>query len=192
MDGTRTSQPVVQADLPLVDGTRALTFRDLIEVRFVDAFRQHGVGWRVIREANELGQQLFGNTHPFSTRKFRTDGRGIFVDIASRTEQDDPALLDIVRRQYAIKQIVAPYLKGLEISGADEILRWWPRNRRGGIVLDPERSFGEPILSTSGVPTRVLALAFAAEQSIERVAEWYQLRPRAVQAAVDYERQLAA
>jgi uncharacterized protein (DUF433 family) len=64
--------------------------------------------------------------------------------------------------------------------------------RSGIVVLDPRRSFGQPIVNDEGVSTRVLAGAVQAEQSIERVAEWFEVKPASVRAAVDFENQLAA
>ena len=58
----------------------ALTFRDLLEVRFVNAFRLAGVSWHVIRRSAEVAAELFGASHPFSSQRFITDGRLIFAD----------------------------------------------------------------------------------------------------------------
>src|SRR5436305_6279153 len=51
-----------------------LSFRDLLEVRFVDAFRRHGVGWKAIRVAAECAAEIVQDSYPFSTRRFKTDG----------------------------------------------------------------------------------------------------------------------
>ncbi len=52
----------------------ALGFLDLIEIRFVDAFRRVGVSWATLRRANERAQEMFGGSHPFCTNRFVTDG----------------------------------------------------------------------------------------------------------------------
>lgn len=68
--------------------------------------------------------------------------------------------------------------------------RWFPVASRR-VVIDPARSFGQPIVQ-EGVPTLVLAKTFAAEGSYSRVARWYDVDVRSVRAAVDFEHRLAA
>jgi uncharacterized protein (DUF433 family) len=49
------------------------------------------------------------------------------------------------------------------------------------------RSFGQPIVSREGVPTSILAQAFEIEQSVEVVADWYEVDPVSVQDAIAFE-----
>ncbi len=70
--------------------------------------------------------------------------------------------------------------------------RWWPLGRRKQVVIDPKRSFGQPIVNEGGVPTVVLADAYRAERSIKRVVAWFDVGKAAVRDAVEYERKLAA
>src|ERR1051325_7594386 len=141
-DGRHWSPEIVKPDVPFVEGAYSLTFKDLIEVRFVHAFRKYGVSWKTLRKANEYAKEILRTTHPFSTSQFRTDGRSIFAEIAAGSREAD--LLDIVKNQFVFREIIAPYLKGLELSDRDEAIRWWPLERRGRVVLDPARSFGQP------------------------------------------------
>ena len=190
-DELRHSPEVVFADLRQIEEAFALTFRDLIEVRFVQAFRHHGVSSKTLRAASSLGQRMLQTTHPFSTKAFRTDGKKIFAELANGS--GDPKLLDLLADQYVFRKILAPHLyRDLERSADDEVLRWWPMNRTGLVVLDPGRSFGQPIINEEGVSTWVLAKAFEAEESINRVAEWFDVKPASVRAAVTFENQLAA
>ncbi len=91
---THESDPVWLSQLPKVDDRAALGFLDLMEIRFVDAFRGHGVSWKKIRLAAKRARGLFGQTHPFSTKRFQTDGRTIFAEIAGGSREH--ALLDLV------------------------------------------------------------------------------------------------
>ncbi len=189
-DELHHSSEVVLADLRQTKEAFALSFRDLIEVRFVQAFRRHGVSWKTLRAASCLGQKMLQTTHPFSTKAFRTDGKKIFAELADGSR--DPKLLDLLDNQYVFREILAPHLySGLERSPDDEVLRWWPMNRTGLVVLDPGRSFGQPIINEEGVSTWVLAKAFEAEESINRVAGWFDVKPASVRAAVTFENRLA-
>ena len=190
-DELHHSPEVVLTDHTQIEEASALSFRDLNEVRFVHAFRHHGVSWKTLRAARRLGQQMLQTTHPFSTKAFLTDGKKIFAEVAEGSS-GDPKLLDILADQYVFRKILAPHLRGLDRSPDDEILRWWPMNRAGLVVLDPGRSFGQPIVNEEGVSTWTLAKAFEVEESINRVAKWFEVKPASVRAAVKFENRLAA
>jgi uncharacterized protein (DUF433 family) len=189
-EGRAVSQPVWRSQLPEIDGSLSLGFLDLMEARFIDAFRKADVPWRVIRLCAERARELCRTDHPFSTQRFRTDGRTIFAETIGQT--GEPQLLDLVKSQFAFARVIGPSLyAGIEFSDGDVPLRWWPFGRRNSVVIDPARSFGQPIVSAGGVPTAVLADAVAAEGSIAKVARLYQVPPQSVRAAVRFEQQLA-
>lgn len=185
------SPPVIANATQEAIGLPALDFGDLIEVRFLNAFRSYGVSWKAIRIAAESARELLGRHHPFSSRIFKTDGRTILADVVGRGE--DRFLLDLVRNQYEFERIISPLLyEGIEFGGHDEPERWWPLGAGRAVVLDPARAFGAPIAALEGVPTRVLAEAVAAEGSIPLVAELYDVAQTSVEDAVEFESRLEA
>ncbi len=187
----RESPPVINGELPIVDGQLALGFRDLLEVRFVDAFRRHGVSWPVIRRSAEAAAHVIGNDHPFSTRRFKTDGRRIFAELLRQT--GDPALLDLADSQYVIRDVISPRLyAGIAFSDSDLPISWHPDPKLKHVVVDPRYSFGRPIVMPAGIPTQVLASAAKSAESMDEVAAWYDIPRRLVREAVQFEKQLAA
>lgn len=185
------SPPVVTSDIRPINSSYALSFLDLIEMRFVKAFREYGISLRAIRVASQKAQELLDRTHPFSSHKFRTDGRTILAQIES--EIDDPKLLDLLTDQYKFKEVIPPYLfKGIEFSENDFAQRWWWPGFHKRIVIDPARCFGQPIVSKEGVPTSVLAKMHMVEDSVEKVSRWFEVDERSVVAAIDFESQLVA
>lgn len=178
------SGPVVKSYLAQVVGVPALDFADLIEMRFLDQLRERGVSWTIIRTAARKAREILKKEHPFLTRKFRSDGKRILLEIGRGTE--DQVLLDLVTDQYEVGRLIDRFLiYGLEFKG-NEVLRWYPLGRRKRVIVDPARSFGAPI-SPEGVPTRVLAQTCVAEDSIEAVAHWYDVSPASVRHAVEFE-----
>lgn len=175
--------PVWKGQLEAIDGKLALTFLDLIEVRFVDVFLNRGFSWATLRKARAHAAELFKTTHPFSTQRFLTDGRSIFVEL-------QPALIDIVRKQPVFEGIVGPFISQLEYDDNDQARRWRPMKERQ-VVLDPKRSFGQPIVMERGVPTNILATA-AQSSPVDQVIEWFQVKKSEVQDAVAFEQMLAA
>lgn len=187
-DQARTSLPAIAPEHEFFDGVPAMSFLDLQEIRFVDAFVHRGVSWKTLRETHREAQKILDDQHPFATGRFVMDGRNLLLDMP-RTRRD-AGLLNIVRKQWAFRRIVAPFLKELEYE-KDRIVRWWPVAGRRRVVVDPERSFGQPVVR-EGVPTVVLAGAFAVEESYDTVARWYEVSSRSVRDAVEFEQQLTA
>jgi uncharacterized protein (DUF433 family) len=167
-----------------------VSFRDLIELRFVKAFRDAGLSLQTIRECFGRAVDVVHDARPFSTRRFRTDGKTIFFEITDGVREGE--LVDLKRRQNVFHRIVEPSLHDLEFD-ADVLARWYPLGMsRKSIVIDPGRSFGRPIVSNGGVPTETILRAVEAEGSPERVARVYELPLGAVRDAVSFEKQLAA
>jgi uncharacterized protein (DUF433 family) len=186
------SPPLWESQIAPIDNAVALGFRDLLEVRFVQFFRAHGVGWRAIKLAAECASEIIKDSHPFSTKRFKTDGRSIFAEIAQATGED--SLLDLSKRQYELKSFVEPYLfQGLEFADMGiAAVRWWPLGKNRRVTVDPERAFGQPICSPESVPTAVLAQAYEAEQSVDAVARWFLVHPKSVSDAVEFENKLSS
>lgn len=80
------SPPVIGAELPALFGAPALDFADLLEVVFLHAFRYKGVSWKTIRIASERAREVLGAQHPFSHRRFSTDGHSILAELAREEE----------------------------------------------------------------------------------------------------------
>lgn len=183
--------PLWVPDLPKVDDTIELSFRDLIELRFVNDFTRAGLGLKTIRNCLDYARQVIDSDRPFQTSRFRTDGRTIFLESIARSEEDDSVLLDLKKHQYAFKRVIERSFQDLDIE-ADEVARWRPFRGKDTIIVDPERSFGKPIANAYGVPTAALADAVDAEGAPDRVAALFEVSVEAVRDAVKFESELRA
>lgn len=169
----------VDPDEPVIIG-----FRDLVEARIVNSLRGMSIGLPTIRKCIARARDLIGDDRPFSTRQFKTDGKSIFLEIWR--EVDEPELIDLKSLQGVFSRIVAPSLTGLEFDGG-AASRWWLLQGKRTIVADPERAFGQPIVAENGIPTERLAQAVKAEGSVDAVAKLYEVRPRLIRDALEYE-----
>jgi uncharacterized protein (DUF433 family) len=189
-----------------------LGFRDLLELRMVAKFVNHGVSLKVIRATIDEAEQTLG-TYPLTNRQFLTDGRRIFlraleeVGVATlstvlegarprRTARKalEPKLLDVLHRQFVFSEIIGPSLyAGIVYDDQDNrrAARWYPMPRRKSVMLDPEVQFGKPILADSGVPTEALHAAWLAEgKDHTAVARAFEVRAAHVKVAVQFEQSL--
>ena len=188
-NGSRYSAALWRPDYVNNDDQIELSFRDLIELRFVKSFRDLGLGLPFIRECYRRAVEELNDDRPFSTRKFRSDGKTIFLEI---TEKDhEGKMIDLKKRQQVFKSFIEPSLRDLEFD-ASTVARWYPLGiTKKAVVVDPARSFGRPIVR-SGVPTAVLAEAVNIEKSADIVASLYDVSKVEIRAALDFERRLAA
>ncbi|MEA2831442.1 MAG: hypothetical protein QOF22_2190 [Bradyrhizobium sp.] len=181
------SDAVWMGELPPIENKLALSFRDLLELRFVDAFIRAGVSWRTMRRAHAKAQEELDTTHPFCSNRIATDGKNILL--RQGEEDSDEALINLVNNQREFRRIVQDFLKELEFSGSDII--WYPLGKDRQIVIDPRRNFGQPTVTKSGVPAATLARSVKANSSQEVVARWYEVHPDEVRDAVEFEESLA-
>jgi uncharacterized protein (DUF433 family) len=186
-----SSPPLLKSQFEPIDNKLALGFLDLMEVRFVDAFLKSGVSWDMIHKALDRAKEWFpGESHPFCTKRFVTDGRQIFV--ALHEETNESSLIDIVNSQQVFAEIMQPFIKELEFGEEHRLERWWPLGKDHNITVDPKRNFGQPTVFREGIPTRTLARSVIANGSAEEVARWYEISRDAVEEAVQFEQKLAA
>lgn len=184
----RFYEPLWRSQIDLGDGKTYLGFRDLMELRVADALMEFGVSAIRIRAAIELCREQYGIDRPLSAQHFKTDGRDIFLKVIERDSkgQSSERLLHTFERQYEFASVVEPSFKNVDFDKAGIPRLWWPIGRRGKIIVDPTRSFGQPIEESSSVPTAVLAAA-GRQHGIAQAAKAYEVTPAAVRRAMGYE-----
>jgi uncharacterized protein (DUF433 family) len=188
--GRHRSPPVWNSQLEPIDNAMALGFLDLLEIRCVDAFISAGVSWKTLRQVYDQARELVGHSHPFCTNRFATDGQTIFMELQEKN--DEVTLWDMRDVQRVFDRIIQPFLKNIEFDSSRVPLRWWPRGKNHQVALDPRRSFGQPIIFRDGIPTQVLARSVRANDSLEEVARWFEIKSASVREAVEFEHALAA
>ena len=187
------SDPLWQPQLSKVEyEAEVIGFNDLLEVRFVAAFVEHGVPLVVVRRCLDTARKLFGVDYPMTSGSFKTDGKTIFADAIEKSVKEG-ALLDLKSRQLAFKDIINPSLyAGIEYDGK-RASKWYPQ-RRQHIVLDPARQFGSPIVEDTGTPTDVIYASYLAEgetpQAVMRTARIYEVPVKFVESAISFEQGL--
>ena len=180
-------------------GRRELTFPEMLTLRLVKGFRGAGLSLPTIKRVAAVAAADFGTVTPFVTRRFRTDGRRVFVELQETgAANDEPALprrerelVDILTRQREFADIVEPSLFQ-NVDWRDDIAaRWWPLGPGRAVVLDPAALFGAPHIRQTRVPTDALAATVQAEgggdPAIAAVADWYGVSSEQVRDAVEFE-----
>lgn len=170
--------------------TSYASFYDLIDLLFVKRFLDLGISLQKIRKALDEAEELLGGHH-FAQRSFFTDGRNIYLKV----KNDADALLELLSGgQWVIAQIIMQLAHQIDFDRPTGFARrWYPLAPNTLVVLDPNISFGQPTLAGRGILTaNVYDFFMAEEKKINRVCSWMNLKRKEVQAAVIFERQLAA
>lgn len=184
--------PLIRARLPELEGQRALTFIELVELMYIKGFRKAGAPWKLIDEAAAAAARILQTDHPFAARRFFADPAGIYA-LMQEAHGEESLVALVGHGQHTLREIVQPYLGQLEFDPMDVPTRWWPRGKEARVVVDPQVAFGAPILSETGIPTATLADVYRAEreyvreQALNRVAWLYKVPPRQVELAVRFE-----
>jgi uncharacterized protein (DUF433 family) len=183
----RTKGPRLGPSATRIDGVLLMSFLDLVEVQMARILRRRGVSWPDIDRAAAVFRDAWHNPHPFALQRFRSDGRSVFVELGRGI--GDNSLWQLGADQYVFDALIEQSLFGILDFREDGVpWRLWPHGRDAQVVVDPARSFGRPILDAQGVPVRLIAAAYAAnDNQIERVARWFDLPAEAVEAAIRYE-----
>ena len=172
-----------------------LTFAELMELHFIKLFRDQNVSFQAIRKAAKKASDKYHADYPFTVRRFDTDGKTIFATCKSEATNKE-LIEDLQHGQLVFKSFVRPFFKRLDYRSTQDVGRFWPlRTGRsdGRIVLDPERRFGQPLDSETGVPTEAILKAVTAGdgQDVKSVARWFDIPLEAVKAAMKYEKSLS-
>ena len=124
-----------------------IPFVGLAEGMVLAAFRRGGVSLQHIRQAVSILEREIGIEHALATRRLYTDGAVILYDYADAEDADDLAgLTEVVSRQKVFSPVVREYLKRIEYGNdgwAEKLVS--PATPRPVVVIDPRRSFGQPI-----------------------------------------------
>jgi len=105
--------------------------------------------------------------------------------------EDDGEYVSLSRKapgQKVFRQIVDQSLRDLEYEG-DYVARWRPE-RYNEIVLDPQRSFGEPLLDEFGISTGTLFAEFKEFGNLQYLSKIYEIPIAAIRKATAFEQSL--
>ncbi len=180
-------EPLWQPQVDLGDDKIYLSFRDLLEARVASRFIKEGLSPQKVRLAIELASTMVGD-RPLSTSWLKTDGRAVFLKVVRETG-GEPELMDLFSKQYAFNAVVDQSLRDVEFDGPLPNI-WWPLGRRSGVLIDPLRSFGQPIERETSIPVVALSNAAAAEGSVDAAAKAWGVPVPAVKRAIRFQQQM--
>jgi uncharacterized protein (DUF433 family) len=160
-------------ELP-IKGLAQLSFFNLAEILVLRSLRErYEVKLDHIRRALAYVRSEMGWTRPLIQKDFRTDGVRLFVKKLGR-------LIDVVDPQQALLPgVMDNYLKRIDWEN-ELAARLYPFTRTQivssaprSVVIDPQRSFGRPVVARLGVTTSIIFERYQAGDARQRLADEY-------------------
>ena len=155
--------------------------------------RKHHIGLPTIRRALALLTERLGSKRPLLQEQFATNGVDLFVErvgqIINLSRDGQIEMADLIR---AHLERIERDAKGLPIK-LYPFLRNQPlRDQPRTVVIDPQVSFGRPVIAGTGIPTAVLAEQFKAGDTPATLAKEYGASEEAIWDAIRCELDLQA
>lgn len=170
------------------DSTYA-SFLDLIDLLFVKEFLKRGFTLQYLRQALAEAKYYLGTPH-FARSEFYTSAAQIILKLPN-----EGALLALMSGgQLAIPEIAKKLSQKLDFEGATGYgfaQRWYPNGKNGSIVIDPQISFGKPILAGYDISTsNIYDLYLGESKNLKTVSRWFDIPIPDIKTAVQFEHSL--
>ena len=165
------------------EGRLWVTFRDLMELRFINALHQAGWPWGDIRKLGAAARQELGLDYPLASPRFQEAGPALFQRLAVRPAAGGQNGAAADGGTPAFPEIIPPLMYESADYDGDLPLRWYPGVEWGipeigrWVNLDPGYTCGQPTLPGSRMFSWILANDFYLEErNAALVARTYRLR----------------
>ena len=167
---------------------RNFDFYTLIELFTVAELRKRGLSMHTLRDARGELSERYSTPHPFALRGLLSEGNRLLKELG------DKSLLELGSGgQAAFAEVIKPFCQQLDFDAMSNLAtRYFPLGRDGGVVVDPQHAFGRPVIEGTNLATETIASLVKGGETLEGVAEAYQIDRAAVEAAWDFEQRMAA
>ncbi|MGQ0842975.1 MAG: DUF433 domain-containing protein [Sporichthyaceae bacterium] len=171
---------------PEPTGSDAVTWGEMVEARLLAEFRRREVPVQrmrpaIVRLREEFGPYPLAHARPF----LDVEGRELVRVVQEQVRLERPLQLVVVRNQQVVLAETAERFRSAVDYDHGVVGRLRPNPRTPDVVMDPDRSFGQP--AVRNVRTESLAEDYSAGATAEELADLYDLSTEQVDAALRFE-----
>lgn len=170
---------------------RLLSFANMCELHLLGVIRRHHrVQLPQVRKAVTYMQRKLGEDRPLLSRQLRTNGIDLFVESAGQ-------LLNVSKEgQQALRDDFERALSRVDFNRQGDVVRLFPFTKPTSysheeqpriVVIDPQRSFGRPVVIGAYVRTEVIKDRFLAGDSMAEMAGDYRVSVAEIEEAIRFE-----
>jgi uncharacterized protein (DUF433 family)/transposase len=171
-------------------GEQTMTWGEVVEARYLRAYRQENVSLQQLRPFIREMRQVFGIPYPLAHFKpFVDEGRRLLVELQERVSLPDAfrVVYEAKTGQLVLTPAADDFLRRVEFSdhGLREAVQMRPAGPESPVVMNP--SLSSAATTVRGVRTEVLAELHDAGEPISGIAEDFDLPEEVVKAAIAWE-----
>ena len=180
--------PVIR---PEPTGNDLVTWGEFVELGYLREYRRNRVPLQRLRPVIDELRRAFSTPYPLATAKPYIFDKELVLDVQEKN--DLPSAIAIVVRsgqQIMLAGDANRFFKKIEFDPPEsgDVRRLHPAGKASPVVIDPLVRFGRP--SVGGVATERLWELFDAGESLDEIADGYDMDVELIRAAVAYEEQL--
>jgi uncharacterized protein (DUF433 family) len=184
-DQSPTRGPAVTASLPVLDGDRAVSFVELIQLMAIRSIRaDHKISLQKIRQSVAKASEA-GYKWPLAQeaiKLYRFDSELVFGLPDGTYIQASGTLA----KHYLMEQVILPYLEGIRF-GDDKLPSQYRPPGFDSVVLNPNQRWGAPMIEGSGYTVAALVNTAHSEGSVTAAARMCGVTEEQILAAVRFE-----
>lgn len=181
--GTEQFQPLIS---PAQKHPPSLSFWNLIEAHVLRSLRtDHGVAIRELRQAIGYAESELGVERLLLNKELSTHAGGVFLDYYGELIKLNAS------GQIAMRKVFEEHLERVEWDQWKFPVRLYPfvhSKADKQIAIDPQIAFGRPVVLRVGVSTGAIVERIDAGESVDDLAEDYDISQTEIEEAVLYER----
>lgn len=172
-------------------GDEVVTWGEFVELGYLREYRRKGVPLQRLRPVIDELRREFSTPYPLATAKPYIYGKELVLELQERNELPKAIAIVIATGQtIALADGARRFLEKVEFDPQEQgdVRRLRPAGKTSPVMIDPLVRFGQP--SVAGVATERLWELHDAGESVEEIADGYDLSQELIRAAVSYEEQL--
>lgn len=173
----------------------SVSFLELIDLLFVKRFLDRGYSLQKIRRIL-IETRRYLNTPHFASARFYIFGTETIFDDNQASEENKSLLALFKGGQRAFSHIVEQVGEKVDFEDVTEFglaERWYPRGKKGYIIVDPKISFGQPtIIGTRITTDNVFDLYIGEDKKMKNVSSWFDLPVAQINSAIAFEQSINA
>jgi uncharacterized protein (DUF433 family) len=167
-----------------------VTWGEFVELGYLREYRRARVSLQHIRPVMDRLRDEFGVRYPLAHARPFVYDKQLVLQIQDEADLD-PSLAIVIRsgQEIMLAPGVEAYLQKVEFVD-DVVARLRPAGKTSPVVIDPNFTFGLPCIR--GVATESIAELYRAGDTLDFLADSFDLPAEDIRAAIAYETQLAA
>ena len=175
-------------DIPGVK--KRITFQEMISLRLIFRLYSHGVSPEVVTEDAPRLKRVLGVEYPYASKVLWEPSFTRFVKLipdAGASKYSRKSWDMLYQRLWHLRS--SNFHHGLEFDEDGIACVWQPDT---WVRLEPGMVSGRPCVARTRIPTWIIRDMSEGGDSVEEIADWYDLDEERVRNAVEWEKQLAS